>query len=76
MDKATYIYNFLYLHQSNRNMIVSELCGELCPGDIIGSIMSSNVRIPPISIRTIKMTRSIKHLLLVRALGDIQYLLH
>jgi hypothetical protein len=57
-------------------MVVSELCSKLCLGDIIGSIMGRSVGVPPISSGASKTTRSIDHLLPIRALSDIKHLLH
>jgi hypothetical protein len=57
-------------------VIVSELSSKLCLGDSISSIVDSGVRIPPISSRTSKTTRSIENLLPVRALCNNQHLLH
>jgi hypothetical protein len=44
-------------------MIVSELSSKFRPCDSINSIVGSNVRIPPISSRTSKSTRSIENVL-------------
>jgi hypothetical protein len=57
-------------------MVVSELCSKFCPGNSIGSIMGSSVGVLPISSGASKATRSIEHLLPVRALSDIKHLLH
>jgi hypothetical protein len=57
-------------------MIVSELSYKFHPCHSISSIMGSSVRIPPISSRTSQTTKSIKNLLLVRALCNVQHLLH
>jgi hypothetical protein len=57
-------------------MIISELSRKLRPCDSISSIVGSSVGIAPINSRTSKMTRSIENLLPVRALTNIQHLLH
>jgi hypothetical protein len=57
-------------------MIISELSSKFRLGDSISSIVGSSVRIPPISSRTGKTTRSIDNLLPVRALCNNQHLLH
>jgi hypothetical protein len=57
-------------------VVVSELCTELRPSNSISSIVGSNIRIPPVSSRTCQTTRSIKNLLPVRALCDVEHLLN
>jgi hypothetical protein len=57
-------------------VVVSELSCEFRPSNSVSSIMGSNIRIPPVSSRTCQTTRSIKNLLPVRALGDVEHLLN
>jgi hypothetical protein len=57
-------------------MVISELSGEFCLGDGVGSSVSSTICMPPIRNETSKATRCIEYFLPVSTLGYVEHLVH
>jgi hypothetical protein len=57
-------------------MVIPELSGEFCPGDGVGSNVSSAIYIPPIRNGASKATRCIEYFLPVGALSYVEHLVH
>jgi hypothetical protein len=53
----------------------AEMRIELIPGDGVDVCMGIAIRLPPVSCCSIKLVRSKKDLLMIRALGDHEFLL-
>jgi hypothetical protein len=57
-------------------MVLPEFVPELLPGDGVGGVMGCGVSIPPICSGPFQSASSIKGLLPVSTLDDVQHLLH
>jgi hypothetical protein len=67
---------FLELHQTFGYVLLPELVPELLPGDGVGGVMSCGVSIPLICGGSFQSAQSIKNLLPISTLDDVQHLLH
>jgi hypothetical protein len=66
----------LELHQTLGYVVLPELVSELLPGDGVGGVMGCGVSIPPICSGPFQSASSIKNLLPVSTLDDVQHFLH
>jgi hypothetical protein len=57
-------------------MVIPEVSGEFCPGNGVGSSVTSALCIPPIRSEASKATRRIEYFLPVGALSYVEHLVH
>jgi hypothetical protein len=63
----------LYLHQPDKNVIVSEISYKFCPGDSVSSGVSSTIWVPRVISGASEVTRCIEDLLPIDAPSDVKH---